>query len=346
MFPLSFLAGLTDADGVTPVVDNSTRMPSPASNFGLLPPELRLNIWSHAIVPRIVILDDLVQKQKSYPMPPVVQVNAEAWVEHHRRYARIARGSFIDFSRDILVCDATLSNQRPDKALEDLAQRIERLAFWDCFPDDARVTDPRRYAAYISAWYRQRRFGTIEFDQFLFSNVKDLWVIKVGKVDPSWEIQADKDRPLAVRTRETARQFRYWRDESIIEIAPLDPDEPDTQAVLRDGRCGREDCRELNRGHSKVVSKVTFVRGPYRKLGDDADWIRVVPRSAKAEKDRERAKADSRNRKRWMMVERILTFSLHCERSDDSDVPLATTWHHAHEGLTETHDGEPPGIQA
>ena len=112
---------------------------SVSSGFRRLPAELRLKIWSCAVEPRIVILHDLVHQEKSYPIPPVTQLNHEARSETREGYEPIGQGSHFNFSRDILVCDPNISDLSPDKPLEDLAPRIQRLVFWDCFPDDGQV---------------------------------------------------------------------------------------------------------------------------------------------------------------------------------------------------------------
>ena len=120
--------------------------------------------------------------------------------------------------------------------------------------------------------------------------MRDLWIIKIGEVDRSWRIGVDQSLPYEVRLRKTARQFRYWIDENIIEIAALDLDQAETRAVLKQGRCGKEDCQELNHGRSKMVSKITFIDGSYRQL-DDADqkWVRILPPTAQAEKGKEKS---------------------------------------------------------
>ena len=74
-------------------------------NFSHLPPELRLKIWSCAVEPRIILLNDLTQSLRSYPLPIVTQLNAEARTECRRGYELVGRGSYVHFSRDILVCD-------------------------------------------------------------------------------------------------------------------------------------------------------------------------------------------------------------------------------------------------
>jgi hypothetical protein len=286
-----------------------------SSSFSQLPAELRLKIYSFALEPQIAILEDLVHKPRAYPLPSVTQLNAEARLEGRQGYEPVGWGSYFDFARDILVCDPNISDQSPNAALEDLAPRIQRLAFWDCFPDDGRVDGPYHYSLYVTAWYRQEGFGKVEFSKFLFPNLRDLWIVKIGEVDRSWRVGVDRDLPYEVRLRKTARQFRYWIDENIIEIAPLSLDEPDTKAVLREGRCGKEDCQQLNQGRSRMISKIRFMDGKYRPAasagGGGEKWERVLPWSPKKENDE--------NRMRWIMVERTLTFSLRWEGEDEDD---------------------------
>lgn len=283
-----------------------------ASKFAMLPAELRLKIWSCAVEARVAILDDLVQKTRSYPIPPVTQLNAEARSESRRGYEAVGRGSHLHFSRDIVVCDATLCDLRSNKPLEALAPRVRRLAFWDCFPDDGRVDALQHYSAYLAACFPQEGLGRVEFDKFWFPNLKHLWIIKVGEVDRSWNIAVDKSAPFDTQARRTARQFRYWVNGGIIEMTTLDLDDPDTKAVLREGRCGRADCRELNRERPTMISKVTFMDGPYK--GDKRglpQWTRIRPWSAGTDEE------CSEDRMRWMLVERTLTFSLRWEGSGE-----------------------------
>lgn len=291
------------------------------TTFAELPTELRLKIWSCAVEPRVVVLDDLVQHNKSYPLPSVTQLNSEARTETRQGYESVGRGSCFHFSRDILVCDPNISDQRPNVPLEELALRVQRLAFWDCFPDDGRIDGLFHYSAYLAACYPSGQSGKIEFDKFWFPNLRDLWIVKVGEVDRSWMIGVDKDMPYEVRLQKTARQFRYWVDEDIIEIAPLDLNEPETKLVLREGRCGKVDCQKLNRGRQIMVSKVVFLDGKYnREEGKAQKWKRIWPWSTSVEQGSTETDT-SANRMRWIIVERILTFSLRWDGSGELDEP-------------------------
>ncbi|KAL3954707.1 hypothetical protein ACCO45_010270 [Purpureocillium lilacinum] len=251
------------------VESESEPEPEPNSRFALLPAELRLKIWACAAEPRVVILDDLVHRERAYPLPAVTQLNAESRAESRRGYEPAGRGSYVDFSRDIVVCDASISDQKEGGArtLEALAPRVRRLAFWDCFPDDGRVDGLPLYSAYLAACYNNNHNPQVAFDRLWFPNLEDLWIVKVGEVDRSWElgpVAVDRSVPSDVRARRTARQFRYWVDDGVVEMASLDLDESETKAVLRHGRCGKPDCRELNRGRPTMVSKVVFMDGrPY-----------------------------------------------------------------------------------
>ncbi|UNI24044.1 hypothetical protein JDV02_009823 [Purpureocillium takamizusanense] len=415
---------------VTTTTTTTTRLPGrtakaePASEpelhskFALLPAELRLKIWACATEPRVVILDDLVHRAGAYPLPAVTQLNAEARAESRHGYEPAGRGSHVDFSRDIIVCDASISDHKEGRAraLEALAPRVRRLAFWDCFPDDGRVDGLPLYSAYLAACYNNNNnnsdsnnnhspqfslqqhmgqgqaehgedgsqagavVGRVAFDRLWFPNLEDLWIVKVGEVDRSWElgpVAIDRSVPAEVRARRTARQFRYWVDDGVVEMASLDLDEPETKAVLRHGRCGKPDCRELNRGRPTMVSKVVFVDGRYgdgggggggerpRGMGwhqhpgaqaerwpppasassscsssasapaspsaasDSAawaqgqangdDWRRIRPWSTSEDPDPGKGghKDTAENRMRWIIVERILTFSLRWEGFGD-----------------------------
>ncbi|KAG5926342.1 hypothetical protein E4U42_003407 [Claviceps africana] len=289
------------------------------TTFADLPAEVRLKIWSCAVEPRVVILDDLTQRQKSYPLPSVTQLNAEARAATRRGYEAVGPGSCFHFSRDILVCDANISDQRSNVPLENLGLRVQRLAFWDCFPDDDRIDGLHRYSAYLAARYPRIQKGKIEFDKLWFPNLRDLWIIKIGEVDPSWMVGLDKDMPYELRLQEMARQFRYWVDEDVIEIAPLDLNEAETKMILREGRCAEVDCQQLNLGRQKMVSKVVFKDGKYNNGPEPGEehlaWRRVRPWSTAAEQGSTETDT-SANRIRWIIVERTLTFSL---RWDDAD---------------------------
>ncbi|CAM1501789.1 Fc.00g037730.m01.CDS01 [Cosmosporella sp. VM-42] len=288
--------------------------------FSSLPTELRLKIWSRAVEPRIVLFGDLASKHRSYPLPSVTQLTVEARTETRQGYEPIGNGSYFDFARDILVCDHKISDQAPDPFLEEIAPRIKRLAYWDCFPDDGRVDGPYHYSVYLSACYRQRDFGTIEFDRFWFPNLKDLWIVKVGEVDPTWMVNVDRKAPYDVRLRELAKQFRYWVDENVIEMAPLDLNDPEVKAILTEGRCGKEDCHELNEGRTKMISKVVFLDGKYEAPTDGIKWVRILPWHVD---EQIKEKKTYENRLRWVLVERILTFDLRWEPWSDLDSETA-----------------------
>lgn len=262
---------------------------------------------------------DVVHKTKSYPIPPVTQLNAEARTESRRGYEAVGRGSHLHFSRDFLVCDATLCDMRASRPLEELAPRVRRLAFWDCFPD-GRVDALQHYSAYLAACSPHEGPGPVEFDKLWFPNLEQLWIVKVGEVDRSWNVAVDKRMSREMQAKKTARQFRYWIDGGIVEMAALDLDEPVTKAVLREGRCGWADCRELNQGRPMTVSKVTFMDGPYRdrRAGEVAQWTRIQLRDAGTDEGR------VKDRMQWILVERTLTFSLRWEGSgEDQEGPTA-----------------------
>ncbi|KFH46987.1 hypothetical protein ACRE_021530 [Hapsidospora chrysogenum ATCC 11550] len=287
-------------------------------NLNRLPPELRLKIWSCAVEPRIVLFNDLIQNLKSYPLPIVTQLNAEARSETRRGYELVGRGSYFHFSRDILLCDYKLADQTSSSpAAEKLASRIERVVFWDCASEEERIKIPQRYSEYLATCYDQKSFGQVVFDRFWFPNVKDFWSVQIGDIDGSWMIPINKSAPFEVQLQQSAREFRYWVDENIIEIAPLDLSEPETLMVLREGRCEKGDCRKLNAGFTHIISKVSFIDGKYQQSTDGKDWARVVPCTGDRNEDaNSRAVAD---RMRWAFVERSLTFCLRWDWPGDSE---------------------------
>lgn len=291
-----------------------------ATTFTDLPSEMRHKIWSCAVEPRVVILDDLFQQEKSYPLPSVTQLNAEARAESRQGYEAVGRGSFFHFSRDILVCDANISDQRSNIPLEDLALRVERLAFWDCFPDDGRIDGLYHYSSFLAACHPRCQKGRIEFDKVWFPNLRELWVIKIGGVDRSWMVSEEKHMPYEARLQKMARQFRYWVDDDTIEMAPLDLNEAETKMILREGRCGKVDCQKLNLGRQRMVSKVVFKDGKYSnesdREGKHSAWKRVRPWSTAVEQGSTEAETCA-NRMRWIIVERILKFSLRWDDADD-----------------------------
>jgi hypothetical protein len=278
--------------------------------LGLLPTELRLKIWTCATEPRIVLLGDLIRTPRSYALPSVVQLNFESRYETRQGYEPAGRGSYLHFSRDILVCDYTITDQASDSALENLAANVERLAFYDCVPDDGRVDLPYDYSVYLSECYRQKDSGKIEFDRLWFPNLRELWIIKIGDVDPAWRIQFNHKAPYEQRIRQLAREFRYWVDYGIIEMSTLELDDAMTAAVLKQGRCRLEDCHALNHGRNKLISKVNFIDGEYQEPTDGKKWVRVVRADHPGQDD-----SVSATRMRWEIVERTLTFSL---RWDDA----------------------------
>ncbi|OAA72107.1 hypothetical protein ISF_01180 [Cordyceps fumosorosea ARSEF 2679] len=362
---------------------------SVARNFKRLPAELRLKIWRCAAEPRVVILDDVLRRPKAYPLPSVAQVSREARHESRDGYEAVGpcRSSHVHFGRDIFVCDASITETTSNQPLEALATRVERLAFWDCFPDDNRVELPYFYSTYLAASQAAAasaarissgstpssstagigvpspgpRLPAVDFDKLWFPNLRDLWIVKVGGVDRAWLIDADLGEQEAAAAaappkntsatgratlhypvplsqhphcHRTARKFRYWVQHNVVEMAPLSLDDPDTRLVLREGRCGKPDCQELNRGRSVLLSKVTFMEGEYRPsqgwlriapwdgcdtTSADADGSRITDRDAVGEGSGIKSKDGSRDSMRWVVVERILTFSLRWESSDDTD---------------------------
>lgn len=291
---------------------------APSTGFSRLPAELRLKVWKCAVEPRLVLLNDLVNRPLSQRLPGVTQVNAEARYESRAGYEEIGRGSYFDFANDILLCDFDFDRQTAHNVLEDMAPRVERAVFWDCIPDD-RVCEPHAYAEYLDIFYRQSYFGEILFSELWFPNVKELWLVKVADVDEGWRVRPKGPVPFRERIEYMAKEFRYWVDERIIEMAPLDWNDPDTRLVLNDGSCARGDCRRLNHGRDHIVSKVNFLDGEFREINDGREWIRIQPPPPNNQRESNSAKL---NRLRWLMAERIMTLLLRNEwpTSDDGEI--------------------------
>ncbi|KAM3484625.1 hypothetical protein MY8738_001944 [Beauveria namnaoensis] len=334
-----------------------------AMGFKRLPTELRLKIWRCASEPRVIILDDLLRKPEAYPLPPVTQVNREARLESRKGYEAVGPGqsSHVHFGRDIFVCDASITEATSNEPLESLATRVERLAFWDCFPDDKRVELPYFYSTYLAASQAAAsaamisagsvssssgvavssvgsRLPAVDFDKLWFPNLRELWIVKVGGVNRAWLIDAVSEQEAASteahpQSRQSARKFRYWVKDNVVEMASLSLDDPDTRLVLREGRCGKPDCHELNRGRPILLSKVTFIEGKYQP---SQGWLRIAPWDGRkpadtsvsgssiyakdmAEYNDDQARDCSRDSMRWVVVERILTFSLRWESPDDAE---------------------------
>ncbi len=349
-----------------------------AKSFRRLPAELRLKIWWCATEPRVIILDDLLRRPEAYPLPSVAQVNREARLESRKGYEAVGPGksSHVHFGRDIFVCDASITEATSNEPLEALATRVERLAFWDCFPDDNRVELPYFYSTYLAASQAaasaamlsagavpsssgittsstEPRLPAVDFDKLWFPNLRDLWIVKVGGVNRAWLIDADLEQEAALEknattgtsmpcrssvplsqhphSRQTARKFRYWVQDNVVEMAPLSLDDPDTRLVLREGRCGKPDCQELNRGRPILLSKVSFMEGNYQP---SQGWLRIAPWDGRdtsgtstsgtpgrdaGEGSDPKTRNCSRDSMRWVVVERILTFSLRWESPDDTD---------------------------
>lgn len=300
---------------------------APSSRFAQLPAELRLRIWNCAVEPRVVPLNEIVHKPLSHRLPAVTQVNVEARHECREVYEKVGRGSYFDFTNDILLCDFEFENQTADSVLENMAPRVQRAVFWDCIPDD-RICGPADYAEYLSIFYRQSYFGEIFFNELWFPNVKELWLVKVADIDEGWKVRPGTAMPFRERHKYMAKEFRYWVDEHIIEIAPLDWDAPDTQTVLNEGTCARGDCRTLNSGREHIISKVNFLDGEYRETDDGREWARVQPpKNETDDKGASESKQARLNRLRWLVVERTLTLLLRCEwpTSDEGEILVGRT---------------------
>lgn len=268
-----------EKDENTSHCDGAKSGTSKGSFLERLPPELRIKIWSCATEPRVIRLDDLIQTPKAYPLPPVTQVNYEARKEIRPGYQHITSGSYVDLSRDILVCDCSMTFPYRDSNpfVEELSMKVEKFVYWDCFPDDGPATTPEGYAKWMSDVYRFETPGKLPFRRTLFPNVKELWIVKIGRIDPAWEVRYDLDACYEEKLQATARKFRYWVKDNVIEMADMAMDDPNLPLILRDGRCSQKECDIYNKGLHRIVSKVTFMEGNYREDADEEVWTPVTP---------------------------------------------------------------------
>lgn len=284
---------------------------TPAStSLRRLPPELRSKVWQCAIEPRIVLLEDLVTKPKAYPLPTVAALNVESRHETRTGYQRAGLGSYINFSKDLLVCDDHLVEQTSSNpAVERVASRAEHVVFWDCIPDDGRAKLPDGYHDYLNTCYHKEHFGRIDLDKFWFPVVKEFWTVKVGEIDHRWMLNKHIERRASrdVQSRQSAKEFRYWWQEGVVEMCALDLDDSIARLILRDGRCHRDYCRETNSGLSHLISKVSIMDGRYKPSLDGRKWVQIRPSSDDLEPMSRTARA---NLMRWEVVERVFTFLL------------------------------------
>lgn len=281
----------------------------------------------------------------------------------------------MNFNKDIVVCDSRITEAISNEPLEALATRVERLAFWDCYPDDTRIERPYFYSTYLAACQAAAsaamiaagsihtpagaapspsspRLPAVDFDKLWFPNLRDLWIVKVGGVSSTWLIDTDLEEDSyaceaaspagfpgsgtshetfaqLAQSRRTARKFRYWVKDNVVEMAVLSLDDPDTRLVLHEGRCYRPDCKEINRGRPLLISKVTFMDGPYQP---SEGWMRILlwdenstgPGSGSTAGQHSsgadtgtKTKNSPRDSMRWIVVERTLTFSLRWESSNE-----------------------------
>ncbi|KAG9254241.1 uncharacterized protein F5Z01DRAFT_122709 [Emericellopsis atlantica] len=285
---------------------SSPRLPP----FTYLPPELRLRIYNCAIEPRLLLLNDLVDVECAHPLPAVTQVNSEARIEARGGYERVGKGSYFNFARDILVCDYRIADRTTfDSVAEDIASRAERVVFWDCVPDEQRIALPKHYFDYVSQWCDQDVDGRVTLDRFWFPNVKEFWSVKVGDVARSWHVNFDKSAPCSERIQQAAREYRYWVDANVVEVATLDlSQDAMSRLVLREGRCDNDNCQRYNVGRTHILSKVNFMDGDYCPPDDGREWYHVrLSEETRCEVDGCRAAAA---RLRWSLVERSFTFFL------------------------------------
>lgn len=295
----------------------TSRSHAPTTTFASLPPELRIEIWRHAVEPQLAFIHEIIETPRAYALPSVAQLNTEARRECLPGYERVQQGPYFQFDRDIFICDHKFVDQLYNDFFDTLALRVQRLALWDCVPDDYHVADPSSYQEKLHDCFGRRISEMIDFGKLWFSNLKELWIVKIGDIDPAWGVKRDLAATRDEQLRQLARQFRYWVREGIIEMAPLDPKEPDTKFLLDHGRCREETCRELNHSRPIMVSRVVFMDSLYEDRSPDiVKWTRIAPQTSEEEDDEEAAE---KSRMRWALVERMLMFSLRWDISGDSD---------------------------
>jgi hypothetical protein len=293
------------------------RSHAPTTTFASLPAELRIEIWRHAIEPQLAFIHDIIERPRAYSLPGVAQLNAEARRECLPCYERVEQGPYFQFDRDIFICDHKFVDQLYNDFFDILALRVQRLALWDCVPDDYHVADPSSYQEKLHDCFGLRISERIDFGKLWFSNLKELWIVKIGDVDPAWGVKRDANASRDDQLRQLARQFRYWVREGIIEMTPLNLEESDTKFLLDHGRCREETCQELNRSRPMMVSQVLFMDSLYKdRSPDTTKWTRIAPRSNEADEDDEITET---SRMRWALVERMIMFSLRWDISGDDD---------------------------
>lgn len=298
---------IREHDSSPQIINSQT---SASGSLGQLPPELRSKVWQCAVEPRVILLGDLIKTPKSYPLPLASALNAESRHETRKGYQRAGLGSYVNFSKDIVVCDDHLVDQTaPNPELERVALRAEHVVFWDCLEDDGRARLPDGYHDYLNTCYHHEHFGRIDLERFWFPRVKEFWTVKIGHIDTSWMVDKHVERraPRDIQSRQSAREFRYWWQEGIVEMCVLDLDDSIARLILRDGRCEREYCHDINAGRGRLISKVSIMDGRYRPSLDETKWIRIRSPTDDYSALSPTAKI---NLMRWEVVERVFTFLL------------------------------------
>lgn len=291
----------------------------PAVTFASLPPEIRNQIWHHVVEPKLAFLHDITDQPGAYSLPSATQVNKESRAICSPGYDRVGQGPYFQFANDIFICDHQIVDQPSNDFFDALTLRVQRLALWDCLDDDSMMELPSSYEGHLQDCFGRKISEMIEFDKLWFSNLKELWIVKIGDVDPAWGVKRDKNTPRAAQIRQLARQFRYWVKDGIIEMSQLDPTEPSTKFLLDHGRCREDHCRESNNERPMIVSRVLFMDSPYKeRVRDNTEWVRIAPRTTEDQENDEDGAAE-RRRMRWALVERMLMFWLRWDIQSDDD---------------------------
>ncbi|KAK0387844.1 hypothetical protein NLU13_4089 [Sarocladium strictum] len=300
----------------------SKRRASPVQFDKRLPPEIRLQIWHCSLQPELIFIHDVLQRPQNFILPTVTQINRESRHECKSVFDRVGQGPYFQFPRDIFVCDPSVAEEPPNEFLDTLGLRIQRLAYWDCFPDESAVACPSRLEDSLWNILGRKIAEPIDFDNLRFPNLKELWVIKIGDVDGSWGVIRDRNACRELQFRQLAQQFRYWVKEGILEAAPLDFTDPDTRYLLKNGRCRETICREANHLRPMMVSRVLLMDQPYKQRtpNEATNWVRVEPRKGLVGELQADVEAEAR-RKRWGLVERVLFFPLRSDCMGSTDNP-------------------------
>lgn len=305
--------------------EQTSRQHTSPVSFATLPPEIRIQIWQSTLQPELVFLHEVLKQPRKFALPPVTQVNRQSRHECRSFYERVGHGPYFQFPKDIFICDPSIAEEPSNDSLDSIALQVQRLAFWDCFPDEFAVACPARCEDSLWSSIGRKIAQPIDFNNLWFPNLKELWVVKIGDVDQSWGIQRDRSASRQVQFQQLARQFRYWVKEGVLEMAPLDLNESDTKYLLQNGRCREDKCRQVNHLRPMMVSRVTFEDSPYadRNVDGSKQWTVIEPRKNRNGEFDGDVEAEAR-RMRWALVERVLFFMLRSGCMGSNENPATT----------------------